>query len=416
MRLHAALRCFLTALVAVLVWVSAAFAGVHERVLYAFHGSGDGSYPANRLIADRQGNLYGTAVLGGAFGDGCVFKLTRGSDGSWTETLLYSFSGPDGRSPDSSLLLDAAGNLYGTTAAGGSYDGGIAYELSPSSSLPWTETILHNFGNGTDGSDPQAELIFDAAGNLYGTTQFGGTGSGFENGGTVYRLSQTASGWTETQLYSFPGSYSGPDGDLPAGSVVMDTAGNLYGVAQAGGQFGHGAVYQLAPNGDGTYTESIIYSFNTTTGDLPNSTLVMDSKGNMYGTTLFGGNTKLCNGEGCGTVFKLKKNADHSWTESVLHELNRTDGWETAGPIAFDSLGNLYAAATAGGINGGGTIFELLPRPTPPWSEVVVHDFMNTPDGAHPLAGVLIDSAGRVFGTTSGGGPSQRGTAYQIIP
>jgi len=240
-----------------------------------------------RVIADASGNLYGSTVLGGKFGDGCIFELRPSANGGWHESILYNFSRPDGSSPDGSLVFDTAGNLYGTTAGGGTHGGGVVFELSPTSSGPWTETILHNFGNGTDstdGYDPQAEMVFDSAGNLFGTTQFGGTGSGFENGGTVFRLSPSADGWNYSQLYSFPGSYSGPDGNLPAGGLAIDQSGNLFGVAQAGGANGSGAVYELSPVGDGTYTEKIIFSFNGNNGRLPNSTPVFDSAGNLYGT------------------------------------------------------------------------------------------------------------------------------------
>jgi uncharacterized repeat protein (TIGR03803 family) len=368
------------------------------------------------VLADGHGGLYGTTIAGGAFNQGCVFHLLRGSDGAWIETVLYSFSGPDGNSPDSSLILDPAGNLYGTTAGGGLYSGGVAFELTPSSTLPWTETVLHNFGNGTDGSDPQAELVFDSSGNLYGTTQFGGASGGFENGGTVYRLSPGSAGWTETVLYSFPLSYSGPDGDLPAGTVVIDKAGNLYGVTQAGGFYGYGTVYELTPSSDGTYKERIIHSFNLTNGSLPDATLVFDAAGNLYGATMFGGDRNLCQPSGCGTVFRLQRNPDKTWSETVLRALKTEDGWCAVGPIAFDSTGNLYAAAQCGGASSWGSVFELMPSSTAPWPERVIHSFTNSPDGASPYAGVIVDSAGHLFGTTIKGGSANSGTVFEIAP
>jgi len=147
-----------------------------ERTLHSFRGTPDGATPLVRVIADASGNLYGATGLGGKFSDGCVFKLSPSANDGWRESILYDFSGPDGSSPDGSLVFDTAGNLYGTTAGGGTYGGGVAFELVPASSGEWTETILHHFGNGTDGYDPQAEMVFDSAGNLFGTTQFGGTG------------------------------------------------------------------------------------------------------------------------------------------------------------------------------------------------------------------------------------------------
>ena len=384
-----------------------------ERTLHAFRGTPDGATPFVRVIADASGNLYGSTVLGGKFGDGCIFELRPSANGGWHESILYNFSGPDGSSPDGSLVFDTAGNLYGTTAGGGTHGGGVVFELSPTSSGPWTETILHNFGNGTDstdGYDPQAEMVFDSAGNLFGTTQFGGTGSGFENGGTVFRLSPSADGWNYSQLYSFPGSYSGPDGNLPAGGLAIDQSGNLFGVAQAGGANGSGAVYELSPVGDGTYTEKIIFSFNGNNGRLPNSTPVFDSAGNLYGTTETGG--APCS---CGTVYRLTHHANDTWSETVLFAFDGNDGWEIVGPPVFDSAGNLYAASTAGGINAKGLVFELIPSTAGHWTERILHDFRGTSDGAAPYAGVIIDSAGHLFGTTSGG-LVNNGTVFEIIP
>jgi uncharacterized repeat protein (TIGR03803 family) len=409
-------RSVLTVLTTSLIAFSFASATQKEGVLHTFHGVPDGGTPSVRVLADGHGGLYGTSVAGGAFNQGCVFHLLPGSDGTWTETVLYSFSGPDGNSPDSSLILDSAGNLYGTTAGGGAYSGGVAFELTPSSTLPWTETALHNFGNGTDGSDPQSELVFDSVGNLYGSTQFGGASGGFENGGTVYRLSPGSAGWTETVLYSFPLSYSGPDGDLPAGTVVIDRAGNLYGVTQAGGFYGYGTVYELTPSSDGTYKERIIHSFNLTSGSLPDATLVFDTAGNLYGTTMFGGDQSLCQPSGCGTVFRLQRNPDKTWSETVLRALKKEDGWCAVGPVAFDSTGNLYAAAQCGGAAAWGSVFELMPSATVPWSERVVHSFTNDPDGASPYAGVIVDASGHLFGTTIKGGSANSGTVFEIAP
>lgn len=396
------------------IFIGTALAGSHEKVLYAFKGTPDGAVPTAGLVEDAHGNFYGTTVSGGVNNDGTVFELSRGANGTWTETVLYSFSGLDGQSPVASVILDAAGNLYGTTAAGGAYGGGTAFEVSPSST-GWTETVLHSFGNGQDGWDPQAELVFDGAGNLYGTTQLGGAifGRGNDNGGTVFELTPGASGWTETILYSFTGEYQGPDPNLPAGSVVLAKNGNIYGVAQAGGANGQGAVYQLAPNSDGTYTESVIFSFNINDGAIPNSTPVQDASGNLFGVTRQGGDG-LCSSNGCGVVYKLTNNAG-TWTETVLHELNGRDGTTPIGPPAFDAAGNLYAAAQAGGADSSGTIFELSPRASGPWGEIVLHTFTGGADGATPLWGVTLDSSGNVYGTASGGGANKNGVAFEIV-
>ena len=384
-----------------------------ERILFTFQGV-SGANPAAPLVADSKGNLYGTAPNGCAYNYGCVFKLSH-SGGTWTESVLYSFSGPDGATPGASVTLDAADNIYGTTSLGGDFNSGTAFKLTPSTSGPWNETVLHSFGSGTDGYDP-SELILASSGDIYGITQFGGTASsGPDNGGTVYRLSFADGQWTETLLYSFPGEFLGPDGDLPFGGLAIDHAGNLYGVTQAGGTNGKGAVFVLARAGDGSYTERIIHSFHVSDGDLPNSTPVFDSAGNLYGTTYFGGNANLCPPNGCGAIYELKKNADGSWTEIVLRELQKEDGWQAVGPVVFDRAGNLYAAAQAGGAYSWGSIYKLTPRTTTPWTENIVHNFTNNPDGASP-SGILVNSSGSIFGTTGAGGSSQMGIIFEIAP
>ncbi len=214
----------------------------HDRTLYAFTAPAPNCFgPAAPLVADNNGNLYGTTTGGGANSYGCVFELSP-ADSGWVETVLYDFSSSDGAYPASALTFDAQGNLYGTTQRGGAYDSGIAFELRPSSGGGWNEIVLHSFGGGSDGTDPPSDLTFDSAGNLYGTT----TGSGGNRrGGTVFKLAPGATGWTETILYSFPASIAGPDGDSPVGGVVIDGAGNLYGNTAAGGASGNGAVYEL---------------------------------------------------------------------------------------------------------------------------------------------------------------------------
>ena len=397
----------------ILASLTSASADTRERILFTFQGA-SGANPAAPLVTDSKGNLYGTAANGCAYNYGCVFKLSH-AGGTWTESVLYSFSGPDGATPGASVILDAAGNIYGTTSLGGDFNSGTAFKLTPSTSGPWTETVLHSFGSGTDGYDP-SELILASTGDIYGITQFGGTASsGPDNGGTVYRLSFADGQWTETLLYSFPGEFLGPDGDLPFGGLAIDHAGNLYGVTQAGGTDGKGAVFVLARTGDGSYTERIIHSFHISDGDLPNSTPVFDSAGNLYGTTYFGGNTNLCPPDGCGAIYELKKNVDGSWTEILLRELQKEDGWQAVGPVVFDHAGNLYAAAQAGGAYSWGSIYKLTPRTSAPWTENIVHNFTNNPDGASP-SGILVNSSGSIFGTTGAGGSSQMGIIFEIAP
>ncbi len=402
----------LATFVASITLANIASAATRERILFTFDGTLDGANPSAPLIADATGNFYGTAANGCTYNHGCVFKLSH-PNGIWTQTILYSFSGIDGATPGASVVLDSAGNLYGTTVLGGDFNAGIAFQLTPTTRGPWTETVLHSFGSGSDGYAP-SELTLSATGEIYGITQFGGTASsGPDNGGTVYSLTYANGAWTETLLYSFPGEFLGPNGDLPIGGVAIDHAGNLYGVTQAGGSHGKGSVFALDRAPDGTYSERIIHSFNLADGDLPNSTPVFDSAGNLYGTTYFGGDANLCPSNGCGVIYQLHKTSNGSWSEIILRELQKEDGWEAVGPVVFDHSGNLYAAAQAGGVDSWGTILKLTPRSTAPWAETIVHDFTNNPDGAVP-SGVTVNSSGSIFGTTNAGGSSQMGIIFEI--
>ena len=380
------------------VFASKASAETREHVIYAFTDCWGAAAP---LIADGSGNLFGTTTGGGPNQDGCVFKLSRNGDGSWTETVLHNFSGPDGARPSAALAFDNAGNLYGTA-------GEAVFELTPSSDGTWTETVLYNFGNGDDGRGP-SNLIFDSAGNLYGTTEFGGP----HRGGIVFKLSPGPNGWTETILHAFWGDIAGPGPAFPVGGVVMDSAGNLYGVTAAGGgNGGFGAAYKLIPK-NGAYKETTIHSFDGFDGEEPSSSLVMDSSGNLYGTTSFGGTGDL------GTVFKLSK-TDGKWTENVLLSLNGNDGYLTVGPVAFDSAGNLYAAALGGGFESQGSVFELNPNGDGTYTETLLHlfhyvdrHFRPHKDGSNPYAGVMVNR-GKLFGTTLVGGVNDDGAVFEI--
>ena len=404
-------RLPLAVLVVALISLTSAFATTPDRIAYTFHGTSDGAAPSARLITDIRGNLYGTTASGCAYNFGCVFKISNAS-GSWVETLLYSFTGPDGATPASSLVLDGSGNLYGTTSAGGDFDLGVAFKLTPSTAGEWTETVLHSFGSGGDGYTPSGIILVSGA--LYGITQFGGTASsGPNNGGTVFRLTNADGEWTETILYSFPGNFFGPDGDLPVGGLAIDGTGTLYGVTQAGGASGNGTVFALTPSSNGVFTESILHSFHISDGDLPNSTPVLDAAGNLYGTTYNGGDVKTCQPSGCGTVYELKKGSGNTWTLLLLRALQGVDGIEAVGPVAFDPKGHLFFAAQAGAY-GWGSIIELARSSKTPWPELIIHEFRNNPDGATPLAGVTFDVYDNLFGTTSSGGSGEMGTVYNI--
>jgi uncharacterized repeat protein (TIGR03803 family) len=316
-----------------------------ETVLHDFLGGNDGNAPYGNLIADQQGNLYGTTESGGGSSRfGTVFKLAP--DG--TETILYAFTdGSDGGNPVAGLLADASGNLYSTTMAGGENGQGTVFELSPDGS----ETVLHSFANGSDGAEPVAGLIADKHGNFYGTTFTGGSGGN----GTAFKL---APGGTETILFSFSlGNSSGAD---PDGSLVADDKGNLYGTTGIGGsgncQDGCGVVFEIAANGQ----FSDLYSFTGgADGANPYASLIRDKKGNFYGTTVGGGSG--CGG--CGAVFKLTPDGK----ETTLYSFNGTkDGAHPYAQLFLDGQGDLFGTASIKGlscldyaISGCGTVFEV---------------------------------------------------------
>src|SRR5664280_881041 len=280
------------AIFAAILFVTSTGAAAEEKVLHSFNSNDtDGTNPQAGLIFDAAGNLYGTTKNGGGPNDaGTVFELTPGAGGTWTEKVLWSFgTGTDGSDPFGALIFDAAGNLYGTTSLGGTSHSGIAFELTPAGGGTWTEKVLHTFGSGTDGVNPQAGLTFDGAGNLYGTTNGGGT----YNHGTVFELMPAGGGnWTESVAHSFG---NGTDGAAPAAGLLLDGAGHLYGTTYLGGSYGGGTVFRL-----NAQELVLLYSFSGTDGANPAAGLVLDGGGNLYGTTYSGGDFASY-----GTVFEI---------------------------------------------------------------------------------------------------------------
>jgi len=386
------------------------------KVLHAFGSAGSrgGSSLYGSLILDAAGNLYGAAEFGGTRGHGVVFKLSRRTTGGWAETVLYNFKGgsQDGETPHDSLVMDSAGNLYGTTVAGGGSCNtgcGIVFQLSPASSGSWTETVLHHFAGGTDGATPYSGVIFDAAGNLYGATTVGGS-----NGvGTVYKLAPAAGRWTETILYSFKGV---PDGATPYAAPVFDNAGNLYGTTYKGGAANQGTVYELSPQANGSWSASVLHSFHSTSDgtDLFES-LILDAAGNLYGAAETGGSAN------CGVAFKLSPNGSGGWTETILHTFQGVtvqDG-ENPNALLFDPAGNLFGTTVGGGVDNPGTIYKLAPQASGEWTETVLYSFTGGNDGAYPSVPLIMDKAGRLYGTTLWGGPAgdtTGGVAFEFTP
>ena len=371
----------------------------------------DGIWPYAGLMIDASGNLYGTTISGGTYNYGSVFELTPKADGGWRETVPHSFNGKNGYQPYANLTIDGSGNLYGTTLNGGAYNYGTAFELMPKGGGGWTEEILHNFNkNGKDGYLPYANLVIDGSGNLYGTTQYGGA----YNWGTVFELMPKAGGgWMEKILHNF--NENGRDGMWPYAGLIIDASGNLYGTTAIGGA-GLGTVFELMPKAGGGWTEKVLHAFNGKDGFEPYAGLIIDASGNLYGTTSRGGGSTNCTG-GCGTVFELTPKAGGGWKEKVLHAFNVTDGNYPYGGLTLDASGNLYSTTVNGGSYSGGTVFELTPRAVGGWKEKVLHSFnQHGNDGFEPFSGLIIDGSGNLYGTTYYGGVQGWGAVFELMP
>jgi uncharacterized repeat protein (TIGR03803 family) len=385
-----------------LMLVSTAVATTY-KVLHRFTLT-DGANPVSGLVLDATGNLYGTTLGGGEGLNGTVFKLSPNSDGTWTETILHPFtSGPDPGNPHGDLIFDGAGNLYGTTEAS-------VYKLTPLSQGAWSESLLQL---GLGGSF--AGLIFDAAGNLYGTTEQGGVGYG-----TVFKLTPNSDGsWTQDVLHTF----SVLDGAYVDAALIFDNVGNLYGTATQGGTdvqcLGCGVVFKLSPQPDGSWTETLLHSFNVADGATPYAGLSADVAGDLYGTTFNGGNSTNCPAAsfaGCGVVFKLTRNLNGSWSYKVLHRfIDRPAAHPYAG-VVIDQAGNLYGTTVEGGSANGGTVYKLSRTVNAGWTFTVLHIFPGTP-ALHPYGKLVIDSAGHLYGTARDCSSSSNcyGVVFEII-
>ncbi|MFZ0322229.1 MAG: choice-of-anchor tandem repeat GloVer-containing protein [Candidatus Sulfotelmatobacter sp.] len=375
-----------------------------EKILYSFSGTADGSGPNAAVIFDASGNLYGTTEEGGSTGSGVVFKLTPNSGGTWSESVLYSFAGEtDGYLPAGSLIFDSAGNLYGTTYGGGSEGGGTVFKLSPTTSGPWTKTILLNF-TGPNGSAPQANLIFDAAGNLYGTTENGGS----LEGGTVFQLVPGTGGtWTQNILFNFPIT-SGGNQASPTAGLIFDSVGNLYSTALYGGSRGLGNVFELSPSGTGWTIKNLHAFTGSPDGEYPEASVIFDSAGNLYSTAVAGG-SGTCS---CGTVLRLKPSGA-AWTEQILHSFSYTPGNFPGAGLVLDSANNLYGVAYETSTRLGGSAFKIS---LTTGAFTTLHTFGSGGDGEGPLGTLIFDSAGNLYGTTVFGGALGGGTVYEITP
>jgi len=376
-----------------------------ETRLFNFGGT-LGKSPNGGLIWDAAGNLYGTTQSGGLNNAGVVFQLHRTISGVWIENILYNFVGTtDGGNPQAGLIWDAAGNLYGTTTAGGASGMGTVFELSPNGHGGWTESVIYSFAGGSDGASPMGKVVFDGSGNLYGTTEFGGPA----NVGTVFQLSPTGSGYNETVLHAF----SGPDGSHPMAELILDASENLYGTTYQGGVKGVGTVFELV-RGSG-WTESVLHHFkNYPDGAYPNGGLVFNGS-NLLGTTTGG------YGDGLGTVFELVNHVT-SYTDVVYGFYRGQGGDYPVGTLTFNSANATYYGSTALGTfqagESAGTVFSLALGA----SIVDVYSFTGgivenvTHDGEIPQGGLALDGAGNLFGSTLKGGTGAGGTVFEVTP
>ena len=379
------------------------------QVLYTFAGGNDGAGPYAGLTMDRGGNLYGTTHSGNSgtnWGD--VYEVKHKGSG-WIFNPLGVFDG----TLSARVIFGPDGLLYSTSPNNiAEYYYGYVFSMSPgvnackSAICPWKATVLYAFSGGADGGSPRyGDLIFDQAGNMYGTTPSGGSGNG-----VVYEMMHSGPTWTEQPMYTF----SGPDGAQPFAGLIFDNAGNLYGTTSRGGAYGYGTVFELSPTGNG-WTEKVLYSFqNGSDGSYLIGGLIFDQSGNLYGATDNGGSG------GGGTVFELTPSGG-SWTYNLLYSFT---GGAQCGPratLVMDGLGNLYGTTFCDGADNKGSVFKLTPS-SPYWTYTSLHDFTGGSDGSGPISNVIFDTPGNLYGTASTGGNKSNcgnngcGVVWEITP
>lgn len=394
-----------------LILATTALSQSTEKVLYKSLLRGNGS-----LFFDQQSNFYGTEGEFTKFG--AVYRVHHYLNGTWGFKILYRFSGSDGAHPHRFPVLDNAGNLYGATSDGGANNEGTVFQLTPTPTGFWTEKVLYNFQLAKSGFGPSAGVILDSAGNLYGTTFYGGVLSH----GTVYELVRNSNGtWIHKVLHSFT---DGADGGYPLGGLVRDSAGNLYGTTIGGGSARYGTIFELSPGSSGTWTFHVLHSFcsrSNCSDGYPGSgftSVIVDSHGNLYGVTSHGGHTP-CDyptNEGCGTAFKLTHTTTGAWSYQLLHRFcslpKCVDGAVPEGGLILDQGGNVYGTTVAGGDRNRGTVFKLSHVPGSTWTEDVLYSFCSAPDcsdGTDPIGSLVLDTAGNLLGTT-------QSVVFEIIP
>ena len=412
-------------LISMLICGSGFVAAQTETIIYSPQGTNDDYAAPSVWAKDKSGNLYGVTWFAPAPSYGTVFELSPAGSG-WTQTTLHSFQGaPDGQEP-SGLVRDSVGNLYGTTLYGGSHSNssciancGIVFELSPAANGAWTEYILYEFTGGADGGNPFFGLVPDNWGNLYGVTRSGGS----HHAGTVFKLSHSKGGWAFTRIYTF-GDGGLSDQSEPSSNVALDSAGNLYGTSASSGRFQLGTVYRLTPSASGDWQETILHDFGSfkNDGTEPGGGVTLDAKGNVYGTTTYGGGSCSVSSLGCGTVFELRPTTT-GWKEAILYRFGGfPDASSPESPLLFDTQGNLYGGAFGGSgtseicqLGGGcGTIFKLAHTQSG-WTESVLYSFAGAPDGEQVVTSPIFGPDGLLYGGTEYGGTGQCSSFFGVL-
>lgn len=390
---------------AAIVASTAAWASNPAKIIYSFSGGSDGGYADTELVRDSAGNLYGTSVQGGTYNSGTVFQVSPAG----VHTVLYSFKGGrDGGEPYKGVTLGPDGSLYGTAVAGGGghcdSGCGVVFKLTNTGGT-WTQTVIHKFSGVIDGAGPGSPVAFGQNGYIYGTTPTGGA----YGMGTVYQIKPQGDGWRLLVIHAFTGGADGTGGS--AGRLLVDGAGNLFGVCTSGGVNGFGTVYEMSHR-PGHWTFTTLYAFkDSPDGGLPYGGLVLDQAGNLYGTTYYAGANEQ------GTVFQLTPGSS-GWNESVLYSFQSgRDGANPISGLVMDAAGNLYGTTSAGGaLCGCGVIFRMHHASNGQWRESVLYRFPGSPRAGNAYNGMIVDSSGNFWGTTVNGGSGGDGAIYEFTP
>jgi uncharacterized repeat protein (TIGR03803 family) len=383
-----------SAVIAMLLFAIPGIQAQTFSTIYSFMGGTDGGNPLSGFAISSAGKLFGTTSAGGSFGAGVVFRLSESGE----EKVLYSFTGgADGANPNASLIFDDSGNLYGTTYGGGANGDGTVFEVTQAG----VETVLYSFKGGADGANPMSKLSFDAAGDLYGTTFAGGA----YGAGTVFEV---VKGATEKVLHSFG---NGTDGANPTAGVTLTAKPAIFGTASAGGADGYGIVFALTPSQSG-WKEIVLHTFAMQSdGGTPYAGLVFDSSGNLYGTTTDGGGA---DGSGGGTVFELSYSGGQ-WNFNVLEGLPGSGISGTYRNVLLDASDNIYATTHCDGADGAGTVYRLT-QSGGTWTYTLLYTFTGQSDGLYSYSNLVADKQGNLYGTTKYGGTSGNGVVFKVTP